>query len=141
MSINLRFINTYPPEAGEVKKVRMEHIWVEAATDYFPSRGAKNRTTDSWIPLDASFKLYEYSDGIDMQSITGIDINSTIDSFINSGEINTASGYAIGFDPQIRFNENFFRLKTLSKYGRMVLKRGLFTNGCKKTLKSVHIVP
>lgn len=93
-------IFTYPSEAGQVRKVQMEHVWVEAAIDYFPSRGSKNLKADSWVPLDASFKQYEYSDGIDMQSIAGIDINGTVDSFLNSGEINATGGYATGFDPQ-----------------------------------------
>jgi len=45
-------------------KVQMEHIWVEVATDYFPSRGAKNLKADSWIPLDASYKQYELDRGV-----------------------------------------------------------------------------
>jgi len=46
-------------------------------------------------------------------------------------------GYHVGV---IYINEIIFRLKTISKYGTMVLKRGLVTNDCKKTLKSVQIV-
>ena len=41
--------------------VRMEHLWVEAHLDYIPSRGTVNREPDSWVPLDASFKQYEYA--------------------------------------------------------------------------------
>jgi len=59
----------------------------KVATDYYPSRGAKNLKADAWIPLDASFKQYEYSDGVDMQSVTGIDLDNTVESFIASGEI------------------------------------------------------
>jgi len=70
-------------------------------TDYHPSRGAKNHKADSWIPLDASYKQYEYSDGIDMQEVTGIDLNNTVESFVASGEINETSSSAQGFDAQI----------------------------------------
>ena len=56
-----------------ITKVQMEHIWVEVATDYYPSRGAKNHKADAWIPLDASFKQYEYSDGVDMQAVIQAD--------------------------------------------------------------------
>ena len=94
-------ISRYPANAGRLAKIQMEHVWVEAAIDYYPSRGAKNHRADAWIPLDASFKQYDYSEGIDMQAITGIDINATAESFIASGEINTTQGYAQGFDAQI----------------------------------------
>jgi len=94
-------IATYAPQAGVLDKVQMEHIWVEVATDYFPSRGAKNHKADAWIPLDASYKQYEYSKGVDMQEVTGLDLNTTVESFVNSGEVNTTAGYATGFDAQI----------------------------------------
>lgn len=41
--------------AGRVTAVQMEHIWVEAAADYHPSRGARNYDADTWLPMDASF--------------------------------------------------------------------------------------
>ncbi len=52
---------------GKVTKARLEHIWVEAWVDYFPSRGAKHKTGqgDTWIPLDASYKQYSYKTGVD----------------------------------------------------------------------------
>ena len=33
---------------------------MDAAIDFFPSRGAKNRSADSWVALDPSYKQYEY---------------------------------------------------------------------------------
>ena len=35
--------------AGQISTYRLEHIWVEAAIDYFPSRGLVNRDADAWI--------------------------------------------------------------------------------------------
>tara|TARA_B100001063_G_scaffold29301_1_gene22451 strand:- start:289 stop:537 length:249 start_codon:yes stop_codon:yes gene_type:complete len=51
---------------GEVKHFQLEHTWVEAYVDYIPSRGMKDGQKDSWIPLDPSFKQYEYSQGMDL---------------------------------------------------------------------------
>ena len=45
---------------GAISEIRIEHIWVEAWIDYFPSRGAKHRVGDQWIPMDPSFKQYDY---------------------------------------------------------------------------------
>ncbi len=39
---------------GKLASARIEHVWVEAATDFEPSRGAVNKAADSWIPLDPS---------------------------------------------------------------------------------------
>ena len=94
-------IATYPPNAGRIDKVQMEHIWVEAAIDYYPSRGAKNHKADAWVPLDASFKQYEYSDGVALADMVGLDINQTTQAFVDSGEVNESEGYVKGFDAQI----------------------------------------
>jgi len=50
---------------GTTVKVQLEHVWVEAALDYAPSRGAVNREPDTWVPLDPSFKQYEFLEGLD----------------------------------------------------------------------------
>jgi hypothetical protein len=86
---------------GQVSKIRMEHVWVEAAIDYFPSRGAKNRSADAWVQLDPSYKQYEYLQGLDSVAISGIDPEQLAQSFIDSGQINEAEGWVTGFDPAI----------------------------------------
>ncbi|MCP4527357.1 MAG: transglutaminase domain-containing protein, partial [Aestuariibacter sp.] len=52
-------------EGGQITALTLEHLWVDAWVDYMPSRAAKNHQGDSWIPLDASFKLHEFAAGID----------------------------------------------------------------------------
>ena len=42
---------------GAIKFIKLEYVWVEAYVDYVPSRGAVNKTPDTWTTLDASFKL------------------------------------------------------------------------------------
>ncbi len=54
---------------GKIVGFRMEHIWVEAAIDFAPSRGTINKAADSWIRLDPSFKQYETESGYDMYSL------------------------------------------------------------------------
>ena len=48
--------NSAVVSAGAIKFIRMEHIWVDAWVDFYPSRAARHRKGDSWAPLDASFK-------------------------------------------------------------------------------------
>lgn len=43
---------------GTITHIRMDHVWVEALVDYIPSRGTVQREGDTWVPLDASFKLH-----------------------------------------------------------------------------------
>ncbi len=81
--------------------VQLSHVWVEAAIDYFPSRGAKNIKADNWIPLDASFKQYEYLDGLDVATIGGIDAEQLVQDFEASGTSNEAEGWVQGFDASI----------------------------------------
>jgi len=49
-------------EGGVVASITMEHVWVEAWVDFEPGRGVNNIDGDSWVPLDASFKQYNYTD-------------------------------------------------------------------------------
>ena len=86
---------------GRVSQARMEHVWVEAAIDYHPSRGAVNRDADSWVALDASYKQYESLEGLDAVGISGIDPAALAQSFVDSGQVNEAEGWVTGFDPAI----------------------------------------
>lgn len=43
---------------GTIQFLRIEHVWVEAYVDFSPSRGARNRAPDTWVPMDVSFKAY-----------------------------------------------------------------------------------
>ncbi|MFZ3138144.1 MAG: transglutaminase domain-containing protein, partial [Thermodesulfovibrionales bacterium] len=80
-------------EGGTIKAVQLEHIWVEAWVDYIPSRGARHKVGDTWIPLDASFKQYSYTQGIDIKSAVPFDAQSFIDQIKNTATINETEGY------------------------------------------------
>ncbi|TKV69706.1 sugar-binding protein [Marinobacter panjinensis] len=63
-------------EGGKITKIRMEHTWVEAFVDFEPSRGIKNREGDNWIPMDASFKQYEFTEGMSLKDRVPFDAQS-----------------------------------------------------------------
>ncbi|MCB1582060.1 MAG: transglutaminase domain-containing protein [Xanthomonadales bacterium] len=91
-------------EGGIITKVQMEHIWVEAAIDFMPSRGAVNITPDSWVTLDPSFKQYESLTGLDPIAISGQDMEQVAQNFIDSGTSNETEGWVQGFDQSILTN-------------------------------------
>ena len=86
---------------GQITKHQLEHIWVEAAIDYHPSRGAKNLAADNWVQMDASYKQYNHLQGLDAIAISGIDPDQLAQDFIASGTVNTAESWVTGFDPTI----------------------------------------
>ena len=54
-------------EGGKIVTFKLEHVWVEAYVDYFPSRGEVEKVGDSWIPMDASFKQYDFTEGMNLK--------------------------------------------------------------------------
>jgi transglutaminase-like putative cysteine protease len=84
---------------GRIVSVRLEHIWVEAAIDYVPSRGAKNREADTWVALDPSYKQYQILKGLDAAAIAGIDLEAVAQTTLDSATVNTAEGWLSGLDP------------------------------------------
>ncbi len=82
-------------EGGAVKYARIEHVWVEAWIDYIPSRGARHRPGqgDTWIPLDASFKQYAYTQGLDIKTAVPFDAQSFINQIQATATINETEGY------------------------------------------------
>src|SRR5690606_14484091 len=86
---------------GETKRVRMQHIWVEAALDFAPSRGTINRAADTWVPMDPSFKQYEFLEGLDPVARAVLDPEAIASSFLASGTVNEEEGWVSGFDPAV----------------------------------------
>ena len=58
---------------GKPKTIKMEHVWVEAWLDYFPSRGRIHKEGDTWVPLDATYKQHTYTQGTDIKKLAGLD--------------------------------------------------------------------
>jgi hypothetical protein len=86
---------------GKITKIRLEHIWVEAAIDFHPSRGAVNKSADAWTQLDPSYKQYRDLQGLDVVAISGINPESLAQSFASSGTVNEQEGWASGLNPAV----------------------------------------
>ena len=78
---------------GKVASIRMEHVWVEAWVDYIPSRGAVNKIGDTWIPLDASYKQYRYTPGMDIQGNVPINAQNLLDQIKQGATVNESEGW------------------------------------------------
>lgn len=90
---------------GKIAKIRIEHVWVEAAVPFYPSRGSKppsaRNPIDSWIPLDGSYKQYEYLQGIDEVTVSDLDSEKITNDLISSGSINEQEGWIKGLNSNI----------------------------------------
>ncbi|MDR2450274.1 MAG: hypothetical protein LBE85_00535, partial [Candidatus Accumulibacter sp.] len=76
------------PQSAEIKAlivlIRMEHVWVEAWIRYHPDRGTEHvggiSEGDSWVPLDASFKQYAYTQKMDLQDAVPFDAEALLNA-------------------------------------------------------------
>lgn len=89
---------------GKVTHIKLEHVWVEVWVDYFPGRAAKHKIGDTWVPLDASFKQYEFTQRVDLRSEAGIDGEALLSSVMQSGSSSGSDDYVQGID-QAALNE------------------------------------
>lgn len=85
-------------QGGKITHVQLEQIWVEAWVDFSPSRGAKRIKGDSWIPLDASFKQYDYTSGMDIQNQVPFDAQVFSNTIINNAMIDETTGTVQNID-------------------------------------------
>jgi hypothetical protein len=95
--------NTALTYGGKIQTIRMEHVWVEAYVDYFPSRGAVNKTPNTWVPVDASFKQYTFAPQVDVAATLGFDKAAYEQAFLrtaiidsNGNRISGGDGNALG---------------------------------------------
>ncbi len=78
---------------GIVYAAQMEHVWVKAWIDYIPSFGAIQKQGNAWIPLDASFKQYSYTDGVDLQAAVPFNGQNLVDQIKATATINEQESY------------------------------------------------
>ena len=80
---------------SEPKYLRLEHTWVEANVSNLPAKGSMPNTADSsntWIPLDASYKSYVRTAGIDIAKAVPFDAQKLIDQAKTGATIDEATG-------------------------------------------------
>ena len=98
-------------EGGRFAKVRMEHVWVQAYVNWAPSRGNKNAGSalnptqtpaqhvnpnaqlNAWVPLDASYKQYSYSAGLDLKTAVPLDATALLNAAQQGATVNAAQGW------------------------------------------------
>ncbi|MDP1682855.1 MAG: transglutaminase-like domain-containing protein [Burkholderiales bacterium] len=78
---------------GTMRSIKLEHVWVEAWVDYVPSRGAVNKVGDTWVKMDASFKQYTYTQGIDIKTAVPLDANALITQAQTGATVNQSEGW------------------------------------------------
>ncbi|MBC3873740.1 hypothetical protein [Undibacterium flavidum] len=78
---------------GKMNTIRMEHVWVEAYVDYTPSRGAINKTPNTWIPMDASYKQYTFTQGMDIKGKVPLNSQDLLTQIQQGATVNEAGGY------------------------------------------------
>lgn len=90
---------------GKPHSFRFEHVWVEAWVDYLPNRGTKDtklgadlqeiktKSGDTWIPMDASFKQYEYTQGMNLKDSVPFDAQALVNNFQTKATVNEAEGW------------------------------------------------
>jgi hypothetical protein len=72
-------------EGGRIAKVRMEHMWVEAYMPYGNYRGSmRDDSIKTWIPLDGSYKQYNYQRGMDLYTAMAINGESYIQAYLSN---------------------------------------------------------
>lgn len=88
---------------GRIARIQMEHVWVQAYVNWAPSRGARQGSAtqhvnpvgphNAWVPLDASFKQYSYSQGMDLKTQVPLDANALLTAAQQGATVNAAEGW------------------------------------------------
>jgi len=96
-------------EAGQIKTIRMEHVWASAYVNWSPYRGARdggaslvppqhpnpNAGLNRWVPLDAAFKQHEFGAGLDLNGVAPFNAQAAIDAARQGATCTAASAAQI----------------------------------------------
>lgn len=70
---------------SQIVAIRTEHVWIEAYVPYTNYRGVPiSDTGKMWIPLDPSFKNYDFKEGVDIPAEMGFDANLFLNNYIST---------------------------------------------------------
>jgi transglutaminase-like putative cysteine protease len=83
--------------------IRMEHVWVEAFVNYVPGRGAAQRAGDTWVPLDASFKLHTFTPPSQLSVDVPFDLAALSNQVLASGEFDPLTERIANVDQDLLF--------------------------------------
>ena len=74
---------------GAIEEIHFEHVWVEV------------KEGNNWLPLDPSFKQYDYSEGLDLESAVSFDAQGLLTQLQNSSTSNETEGWVQGVDANL----------------------------------------
>ncbi|MEN9866449.1 MAG: hypothetical protein RL748_2039, partial [Pseudomonadota bacterium] len=66
--------------AGQKSALQLEHVWVNAWVDFGPSRGAVNRSPNTWVPIDPSLKLRPIAPGLNLRNAISLNEAAVFDA-------------------------------------------------------------
>jgi len=72
-----------------ITAIQLEHVWVEAYVDFVPSRGVVQQISDTWIPLDASFKQYNITAPMNIPAGVPFNVQGLLQQLQGSATINS----------------------------------------------------
>jgi transglutaminase-like putative cysteine protease len=81
---------------GRITHLQLEHVWVEVWVDFEPSRGARHRQGDTWVPMDASFKQYTYPPAVAASVNVPVDGEALRAAALTGAVVNEAEGWVQG---------------------------------------------
>ncbi|HZH13452.1 MAG TPA: transglutaminase domain-containing protein [Archangium sp.] len=81
---------------GRITHLQLEHVWAEVWVDFVPSRGAKHRQGDTWVPMDASFKQYTYPPALAASVNVPVDGAALRTAALDGALVNEAEGWVQG---------------------------------------------
>lgn len=94
--------------AGRFAGVRMEHVWVQAYVNWTPARGSRdgsaaqhpnpNAALNAWVPLDASYKQYEYATGMNLSAQAPVDAAAFVAGVSQGATINAEQGWVLNLN-------------------------------------------
>jgi len=86
---------------GKIAAAKIEHVWVEAYVPYGNYRGTmRDSSIKTWVPLDASYKQYTYTQGMNITQAVPFDTQSFINTITSTATINQAQGYVTNINSQ-----------------------------------------
>lgn len=86
-----------------LSSIRMDHVWVEAYIDYAPSRGAVQIQPDTWVPMDASYKLYDLTPASNLLADEPLDFASMTSAVLAGATVDPVTGAVSNIDDDAMF--------------------------------------
>ena len=79
---------------GKIQSFKMEHVWVEAFVGYMAGLGTNpNAVGDTWIPMDASFKQYNFTAGMNLKDAVPFNAQGLADTIKQKSIVNETEGW------------------------------------------------